>query len=316
MCWLLCCRRDEDREDVRSHVTYSCPYPLDSDKADQFLNDPDMARYVVPFSVSEWMEDAEKDTSKGDAEKDATEGDPEKEAETDPAMVTPAVIRELQKKPHFEKVIFLASAMEKTLNPLVPPLNVPYPLSPVDFILQAIFFLMDEPTTTSDFEELAKVSKKIQAEVWLPPPLATSMSILTSSRILLPLPYLTGPHPPAPLVRLPQIPGACVLSTFFSGPSDAPDKMEKGKKKVPTNFESMLSVPGILKGSTMIYCVSEWALGTSPEAAQHMFDAIQMGTEADNAAMWTYVCMVRPPSPSSLSSLSSPVPCNNSLPFI
>ena len=168
---------------------------------------------------------------------------------------------------------------------------------------------MDEPTTTSDFAELREVSKKIQKEVQLkhrrPSPsasLSTSflrpLNTLTPSSLPLSAPSgsLTDTASPSySLVCLPQIPGACVLSTFFSGPSDAPDVVEKGKKKIPTNFESMLDVPGILRGSTMIYCVSEWALGTSPEAAQHMFDAIQMGTEADNAAMWTYVCMVRPP---------------------
>ena len=106
---IFCRRWDNSREEARSHITYTCPFPLDSDKADKFLDDPDLARYVVPYSVSGW---------KG---KGASSEEGEETPDPDPGMVTPATIRELQKKPHFEKVIFCSACAISRGAPLYPP---------------------------------------------------------------------------------------------------------------------------------------------------------------------------------------------------
>ncbi|KAK9129932.1 hypothetical protein Sjap_010419 [Stephania japonica] len=75
-------------------------------------------------------------------------------------------------------------------------------------------------------------------------------------------------------------PDARVLTTYYSGPNDAP--------LAPTNFEAFLEVPNFLRPHTQIYCTSELMLGNRDDLVDDIISEIQ----ADNGEeWWTYVCL-------------------------
>ncbi|KAL4559460.1 hypothetical protein LXL04_031598 [Taraxacum kok-saghyz] len=76
-------------------------------------------------------------------------------------------------------------------------------------------------------------------------------------------------------------PDARVLTTYNSGPNDAP--------LAQNNFEAILKVPGFLRPHTQIYCTSEGVMGNREDLVNDIISEIQ--TE-NNEEWWTYVCMV------------------------
>ncbi|MFS7892628.1 hypothetical protein Hanom_Chr00s000686g01655001 [Helianthus anomalus] len=75
-------------------------------------------------------------------------------------------------------------------------------------------------------------------------------------------------------------PDARVLTTYYSGPSDAP--------LAPNNFEAFLKVPGFLRPHTQIYCTSEWVIGNREDLVKDIIAEIK---PENNEEWWTYVCM-------------------------
>ncbi|KAJ7966735.1 Alpha-1,6-mannosyl-glycoprotein 2-beta-N-acetylglucosaminyltransferase [Quillaja saponaria] len=75
-------------------------------------------------------------------------------------------------------------------------------------------------------------------------------------------------------------PDARVLTTYYTGPSDAP--------LAPTSFEAFVKVPGFLRPHTQIYCTSEWVLGNREDLAKDIIAELQ---PENGEEWWTYVCM-------------------------
>ncbi|GKC84730.1 TPR repeat-containing protein, partial [Tanacetum coccineum] len=75
-------------------------------------------------------------------------------------------------------------------------------------------------------------------------------------------------------------PDARVLTTYYSGPSDAP--------LAPNNFEAFLKVPGFLRPHTQIYCTSEWVIGNREDLVKDIIAEIR---PENGEEWWTYVCM-------------------------
>uniref|UniRef100_A0A803NMZ1 Glycoside hydrolase 123 catalytic domain-containing protein n=1 Tax=Cannabis sativa TaxID=3483 RepID=A0A803NMZ1_CANSA len=75
-------------------------------------------------------------------------------------------------------------------------------------------------------------------------------------------------------------PDARVLTTYYSGPSDAP--------LAPTAFEAFVKVPKFLRPHTQIYCTSEWVLGNREDLVKDIISELQ---PEDGEEWWTYVCM-------------------------
>ncbi|KAK4859918.1 hypothetical protein QYF36_014193 [Acer negundo] len=75
-------------------------------------------------------------------------------------------------------------------------------------------------------------------------------------------------------------PDARVLTTYYSGPSDAP--------LAPTPFESFVKVPKFLRPHTQIYCTSEWVLGNREDLVKDVTAELLLEKGEE---WWTYVCM-------------------------
>ncbi|XP_057469911.1 LOW QUALITY PROTEIN: uncharacterized protein LOC130758917 [Actinidia eriantha] len=75
-------------------------------------------------------------------------------------------------------------------------------------------------------------------------------------------------------------PDARVLTTYYSGPNDAP--------LASNNFEAFLKVPEFLRPHTQIYCTSEWVLGNREDLAKDIIAELQ---PENGEEWWTYVCM-------------------------
>lgn len=75
-------------------------------------------------------------------------------------------------------------------------------------------------------------------------------------------------------------PDARVLTTYYSGPTDAP--------LAPNNFEAFLKVPGFLRPHTQIYCTSEWVIGNREDLVKDIVAEIK---PENGEEWWTYVCM-------------------------
>lgn len=73
---------------------------------------------------------------------------------------------------------------------------------------------------------------------------------------------------------------ARVLTTYHSGPSDAP--------LAPNNFQAFLKVPEFLRPHTQIYCTSELVIGNREDLVKDIIAEIQ---PENNEEWWTYVCM-------------------------
>ncbi|MCL7043539.1 hypothetical protein MKW94_022837 [Papaver nudicaule] len=73
---------------------------------------------------------------------------------------------------------------------------------------------------------------------------------------------------------------ARVLTTYYSGPSDAP--------LAASTFENFIKVPKLLRPHNQIYCTSEWVLGNREDLVKDITAELQpeMGEE-----WWTYVCL-------------------------
>ncbi|XP_026400571.1 uncharacterized protein LOC113296465 isoform X3 [Papaver somniferum] len=73
---------------------------------------------------------------------------------------------------------------------------------------------------------------------------------------------------------------ARVLTTYYSGPSDAP--------LAPSTFENFIKVPKLLRPHNQIYCTSEWVLGNREDLVKDITAELlpEMGEE-----WWTYVCL-------------------------
>ncbi|XP_059455492.1 uncharacterized protein LOC132185733 isoform X2 [Corylus avellana] len=62
-------------------------------------------------------------------------------------------------------------------------------------------------------------------------------------------------------------PDARVLTSYYSGPSDAP--------LAPTAFEAFVKVPNFLRPHTQIYCTSEWVLGNREDLVKDIIAELQ-----------------------------------------
>mmetsp|Transcript_21581 Transcript_21581/g.51518 ORF Transcript_21581/g.51518 Transcript_21581/m.51518 type:complete len:538 (-) Transcript_21581:220-1833(-) len=81
------------------------------------------------------------------------------------------------------------------------------------------------------------------------------------------------------------VPKPTVLTTFYCGPKDG--TFPEG------SWQSLMEVPELLKDSTQVFCVSQWALGEDPSAPRELADTI-MHAVGDSGEQWSYVCMVWP----------------------
>ncbi|KAF6149719.1 hypothetical protein GIB67_017452, partial [Kingdonia uniflora] len=75
-------------------------------------------------------------------------------------------------------------------------------------------------------------------------------------------------------------PDARVLTTYYSGPSDAP--------LGSTHFEAFIKVPEFLRPHTQIYCTSEWVLGNREDLVKDIVAELQ---PENGEEWWTYVCL-------------------------
>lgn len=75
-------------------------------------------------------------------------------------------------------------------------------------------------------------------------------------------------------------PDACVLTSYYCGPSDAPI--------APGTFEAFVKVPSFLRPHTQIYCTSEWVLGNREDLVKDITAELQPENREE---WWTYICM-------------------------
>lgn len=73
---------------------------------------------------------------------------------------------------------------------------------------------------------------------------------------------------------------ARILTTYYSGPSDAP--------LASNNFEAFVKVPKFLRPHTQIYCTSEWVFGNREDLVKDIIAELQ---PENGEEWWTYVCM-------------------------
>ncbi|CAK9142823.1 unnamed protein product [Ilex paraguariensis] len=75
-------------------------------------------------------------------------------------------------------------------------------------------------------------------------------------------------------------PDARVLTSYYSGPSDAP--------LASNNFEAFLKVPEFLRPHTQIYCTSEWVIGNRDDLVKDIIAEIQ--PENGEVILYVSVC--------------------------
>lgn len=75
-------------------------------------------------------------------------------------------------------------------------------------------------------------------------------------------------------------PDARVLTTYYTGPSDAP--------LAPSSFEAFVKVPMFLRPHTQIYCTSEWVFGNREDLVKDVIAELQ---PENGEELWTYICM-------------------------